>query len=246
MNISYQKMADDYIKWVNKHQKPKFTNFLDPIVREEIEYELKKYEKISYKEDGGYENAERKVVAIFPAEIKFDLQFPITAVAITTKGEQQLTHRDYLGAILGLGLARDKIGDIIVVESKAQIIVMEDIKDYIINNISRVGNLSVTAKEISINEIILPEEKYKDIFATVSSLRLDSIASAAFNISRSKMAELIRIGRAKVNWKIVDDVSYSINVGDMISIQGRGRARVDSIDGKTAKGRIKIHIKRFI
>ncbi|MDI6602196.1 MAG: YlmH/Sll1252 family protein [Thermoanaerobacteraceae bacterium] len=246
MEISYKKIVDDYVKWVEKHQKPKFTNFFEPTYLELIEDELKKYDTVTYKENGGYEKAERKIIGIFPTDLDYNLNFPISAISVTPPGDQNLTHRDYLGAILGLGLARNKIGDILIVDSKAQIIVMDDIKDYIINNLARVGNISVIVNQLDINEIILPEEKCKEIFTTVSSLRLDSVASSAFNISRSKIAEIIKIGRVEVNWKTVDNVSYNLKEGDIISVRGRGRAKLYSIEGKTAKNRVKIHIKRFL
>lgn len=246
MEVSYKNLVSDMVEWVLKHQKPKFTNFYEPTFIKLIEDEITKYDGISYKADGGYENAERKIIGIYPTDIGYVLKFPISAISLTPQSDQNLTHRDYLGAVLGLGLARNKIGDILISDSNAQIIVMNDIKDYIINNIIKVGNVAVSVNESNLNDILIPTKKSKDIFTTVSSLRLDCVASSAFNISRNKMAEIIKAGRVEVNWVVNENASDRMEEGDVISVRGRGRAELSEIEGKTAKGRIKIHIKRFL
>lgn len=246
MEISYKNLVSDMVKWVLKHQKPKFTNFYEPTFIKLIEEEIMKYEEISYEANGGYENAERKIIGIYPNDIEYVLKFPISVINVTPQSDHNLTHRDYLGAILGLGLARNKIGDILIADSTAQIMVMNDIKTYIINNLTKVGNVSVTVNESNFNDLILLPKKSKEIFATVSSLRLDCVASSAFNISRSKMAEIIKAGRVEVNWVINENASDRLEEGDVISVRGRGRAELLEIEGKTAKGKLKIHIKRFL
>jgi RNA-binding protein YlmH len=246
MELSHKSLVSDFADWVTRHHKPKYTDFYEPNYIDLMEADLKKYDGISCKANGGYENAERKIMVIYPEDWDYDLAFPISVLRITPRSEYVLTHRDFLGSVLGLGLKRDKIGDILINDSKAQIIVMNDIKNFIINNLTRVGNVPVTLEEIDLNDVILPEEKFKEIFTTVNSLRLDSIAGCAFKVSRSKIAEIIKVGRVKVNWKTTDNVSCRLKEGDIISVRGRGRAELYSVGGKTAKGRVRIRIKRFL
>ncbi len=246
MELSHKNLAVDMSEWVVRHQKPKFSDFYEPTYIELMQAELKKHVEVTYEENGGYGSAERKMLGIFPKDWDYDKTFPLSAISIIPQIEQSLNHRDYLGAVLGLGLKRSKIGDILITDSKTQIIVMNDVKAYIINNLTKVGNIAVVAEETDLNDIMFPEEKFKEIFTTVSSLRLDSVAGSAFNISRSKIADIIKVGRVEVNWKVTDSVSYKLKEGDMISVRGRGRAELCSIEGETAKGRVKIHIKRFL
>jgi len=158
---------------------------------------------------------------------------------------QKLTHRDFLGALMGLGLQRKMIGDILVHSDSAQIIVAAEIKDIIELKLDKVHQVPVEVKEIDESEIIKPVKHEKEILTTVASMRLDSVASSGFGDSRSKMSRDIKNGRVKVNWKQVTDPAFDIEIGDLISVSGRGRVEVSEDRGLSNKDRIKLTLKRF-
>ena len=151
-----------------------------------------------------------------------------------------------LGSLLGLGIKRQKIGDIIVKEDKCDILLHKDVESYVLMNLFKVGKEKVRVNSIDLKDVIEPEIKYKDIFSTVASLRVDSVAAAGFGISRTKASELIKSGLLQINWEYTEDPSSEVKEGDVISLRGFGRIRLEEVRGNTKKGRISIHILRFI
>jgi RNA-binding protein YlmH len=159
---------------------------------------------------------------------------------------EALTHRDYLGALMGLGIKREKIGDILVSEETCSIIVLNEIADYIFYNLDKVGNTRIKTVITDVDELVSREPKLKEISATVASLRLDCIASAGFGISRSKMVDFIKGEKVNLNWDGVSNPTKQVKAGDTISMRGMGRLVLDSVGGTTKKDRIKVVLKKYI
>ncbi|NLM13178.1 MAG: hypothetical protein GX209_05490 [Epulopiscium sp.] len=225
-----------------------FTDFIDM-------YKLGKYISMTYaisdltiKAFGGYAESERKIIGFCPdyRELQ-DEDFPITAIEVLLKSfnEETISHRDYLGSILGLGIERSKIGDILVYEQKAIFFVHKDIAPYIANNLSKIRNIKAEAKEMLLEEIILPQPKVKEIASTVSSLRADSILSAGFQLSRSKIVDLIKSEKALINGVFANPASQ-VKEGDFLTLRGFGKIKLVEIRGKTKKDRISIVIHRYV
>ncbi|MCD8037113.1 MAG: YlmH/Sll1252 family protein [Clostridiales bacterium] len=198
---------------------------------------------------GGFAEAERKRIAFFPDYFSEDeIIFPICAVKIThnAKFTSGLSHRDFLGSILGLGLERSRVGDIVVLDDAAYCFAEDDIASYIAANLEKVGRASVKTEIINPSEIVMPEKKMDIKNVTVSSLRADTVFGAVFGKSRSEAQELIRSERASVNWNVINSVSETIDEGDILSLKGSGRGKLVEVGGTTKKGRIVITVGRYV
>lgn len=228
-----------------KIQSPQFSDFMDP-------YKAHKLKELCFSQGfdvllyGGYDEAERLKVGFFPSfENEYSELFPISNIEVSYNGRysRKLTHRDFLGSVLGLGITREKIGDIIIEDERAVLFTDTDIADYIIVNLERVGHTKVNTK---ILQSYNPEQsKGQEKRLTVASLRIDAVLSGALNISRGKTADLIKGEKAFVNWRQITSVSETIKEGDMITLRGAGRVKVTEILGTTKKDRILINTEIY-
>ena len=157
-----------------------------------------------------------------------------------------LTHRDVLGSLMGLGIDRSKFGDVIVQQGGAQIMVDESVADFVIQNFTKIAMVSVSVEAIELSDIAPKEEKIKEVRTTVASLRLDAVASSGFSVSRTKLVSAINAGLLQVNWQPAKGASQEVKEGDVISMRGRGRMKVEAITGTSRKGRIGVYLKRFM
>lgn len=188
---------------------------------------------------GGYDEAERVRAKFSPADFDYETEVPIKSVKIRCRmGE--FTHRDVLGSVLGLGITRGKVGDILIADNECIVICESGIADYIVDNLERVGRLGVKV-EICEN-IEVPTIEKERISVSVASLRLDSIVSEGFSISRTKASEMIREGLCFVNWIKTESPSQSIKIGDVITLRGKGRVTLSGIGGQSRKGKTFIEL----
>lgn len=241
--LLFAKALDKYTA-AQKKQIATYSDFLDPArCAMFVQTFERMYSDILITTYGGYENAERKIVK-FEISISKPLQsehFPIAPIAITynERFSKAPTHRDYLGAVLGLGLDRGKIGDIRLAKTGAILYVSDDIVHFIAENLCQVGRVAIKAKAYQELEDINQASAIKRI--TVPSLRVDAVISSAFNLSRGKVANLIESEKVFVNWKIAKR-TYIITVGDAITVRGMGRITIDSQGGNTKKDRIVLEV----
>ena len=194
---------------------------------------------------GGYPQAERRVFAAYP-EWGSESDVPIALLKITGKYQGELSHRDYLGAVLGLGLRRETIGDILVGEDVAYMFVISEIADYVTENLKKIGSSGVLVEHCDRDNVVLPEPKYKEIVGSVASLRLDAVLALCLHQSRSAVQKLIEGERVTLNYQIADSVSCAIKENDRISVRGFGKMKVDKIGGQSKKGRQFITIKKYV
>lgn len=196
---------------------------------------------------GGYPDAERCMLVALPeyAEEGAKTEF-ISVLEICGRDIGTLNHRDFLGSLLGLGIRREKIGDILCLEDKTLVFVTADIGDYIISNLDKVGRCGVKIRKVTTDEIEVPKRKIEEIRTTVSALRLDCIVAAALKTSRSVAAEVIKSKRVSVNWLECDNVSLQVNPGDIFSVRGKGRFRLAESINFTKKGRLGVFIEKAI
>lgn len=234
----------DLIKWVLRNKKERYTDFLNMHSQKVFEKTALNFKDICYTFDGGYASAERKIAIIYPDFMEAQ-RAPICAVRITWD-LSKLSHRDILGSILGLGIKREKIGDIVVREKECDVLLHKDVEGYILINLTKIGNQKVKVYSIDINEIIEPEIKFEDVLSTVASIRLDSVVSSGFRISRSKASELIKSSMVQINWEYTAEPSHEVKEGDVISLRGYGRIKLQEVKGITKKGRISLHILRYL
>lgn len=224
------------------------SNFLDPYHVKVASDILRGLPEMSFSVSGGYEGAERTRIAIFQSyydESMVDIKLAFLQIKGNFKF-QEVTHRDYLGSLLALGIKREKIGDILVHDDGCQVIVDEDIADYVIANCQKVHKVSVEISKITLDQLIMPYQEKKEIKATVASPRLDAVLGVGFGSSRTKILPDIRGEKVRVNWRNVTDPSYHVQAGDVISCKGQGRFIIESLTGESRKGRLFVTIHRFI
>lgn len=237
----------DAAEGVQRSRKYKVTEFLDPYGYTIAETVAAHYDQVELQASGGYLGAERQKVAFVHPEFRGMPDFMLSVLKFSWDSRYyHLAHRDVLGAVLGLGIKRETIGDIIMMGDSAQIIVDTAIASFIEKNITQIGAAAVSVVPERLEEIAPREEKVKEIKTTVASLRLDVIAAAGFGVSRSKMADEIAADKVKVNWQQAKSSSQAMKQGDIISMRGRGRVEICEILGQTKKGRTSIFLKRFI
>ncbi|SHH69377.1 RNA-binding protein YlmH, contains S4-like domain [Caloranaerobacter azorensis DSM 13643] len=237
----------DKIEKVLKNHEVVYSDFLDPYQRRLSYSILNRFSDLNYFEEGGLEEAERKSIIIYPFYLnKEDIENPIGSIEITGNFRRRLSHRDYLGSILGLGIKREKIGDIYLHDDFAQIVLHRDILDFVKLHLNKVGNQNVYVEEISLDEIKQGVTEYIEKNITVSSLRVDNVISTVYNISRSKCLMYFNQNRVKVNWEPIRQPFHLADETDLISVKGEGRFLIYKNLGKTKKGRHKLIIKIYV
>ncbi|MDQ0286940.1 RNA-binding protein YlmH [Desulfofundulus luciae] len=233
---------------VLRTRQPRVTDFLDPHHAGLVLKALEKVADLAAQSDGGYPGAERVRILIYPdyldpREEEWDLAF------LSIQGsfrDQGLSHRDFLGALLALGLRREKIGDILLHNDQAQVVVTGEIAPFIQSQLARVGRIPVTVHQIAREQLCPPPRRIREIKATVPSLRLDVVAAAGFGTSRTRMAREITAQRVSINWQVCSDVSHPVKEGDVISARGRGRVQVTRVTGTTKSGRLAVILHRYV
>ena len=207
---------------------------------------------------GGYEMAERQMAAFIPEalylrygkkELAIDeICFPFCALKIAPvnfRFAEELTHRDYLGAVLNLGIERSRTGDIIPEEKGALLFVHGDIADFVCSSLTRVRHTSVSAVPISLTDVEYTP-RFEEVRGTVASVRLDSLLSLAFSQSRSRLTGLIEGAKVYVNGRLITSNGYQPEEGDIISVRGMGKFRYEYAGGRTRKNRLSVVISRYI
>lgn len=243
------KVLDKVDMCIKKHTMT-FTDFLNPTETAFVYNNvLKSIRDVNFLVFGGTEYCERNIIGFSPEYIdicKYD--FPIKALKIkrNVKFSSDLSHRDYLGSILGIGIDREKTGDIIIFDDYAICFVLEGIADYLGVNLVKIGRTAVKTDIVDINGLEMPDINIVEKRATVSSMRIDAIVGAAFNISRGKSQAFIRSEKVNVNWIPVNSVSYTVKENDMISVRGKGRFRIGYETGKTKRDRIGVIFLMYV
>lgn len=237
----------DWADQANRQSRFKTGFFLDPRGQEIAETVGNLFPNLEVAFEGGYPGAERQKVAFVHEDFFGEPDFGIDALAIRWDGRyDRLGHRDILGALLGLGIERELLGDVIMKGDTAQVLGERQIISFIKENMIQAGSAKVTVENLDREEIEPREEKVKEIRATVASLRLDAIAAAGFSTSRSKMASDIESERLKLNWQDVNSPSRAVKSGDIISCRGKGRVEVVEVGKETKKGRTVVVLRRYI
>lgn len=231
-----------------KRREPAFTDFMDRAKCARFRERLQGLRELEITLFGGTEDCERQMMGFFTEPLAAEA-FPIKIVKIRRKskkfGQADLSHRDYLGSLLGLGIDRGKVGDILVAEDTAVCFVAEEISPYITAVLEQVSRTAVVAEETEQAEDI-PQRQTEARRLTVASMRLDAVASEAFHLARGKTQTLIHAEKAQVNWNIVTSTSHLLKEGDLVSLRGFGRFRVKEIGGRTKKDRIGLEIEKYV
>lgn len=233
------------------------TAFLDERQRSLIhvlEKEENKYTDTFY--FGGYREAGRTAAVFVPkffAVTDIDSFFlenpdecPFCLIRIDKDRFTALSHRDYLGALMALGIKREMLGDLLVDDDGCFVPCVKSVKRFITEQLDSVGRASVKAKEASFSEIAKTEAKSEEFISFVSSLRLDNAVSAAFSVSRTKASEAIDKGLVFVNSVQTFKPDFRLSENCTLVLRGKGKAVIEEVLGESKKGRLRIKIKKYI
>ena len=199
---------------------------------------------------GGYEEAERRMLVYLPdyldEESLYDEDSPMVCLRAAFFEEDALSHRDFLGALMGAGIARETVGDICVGKGCCDFFVTAEIAAYIEQNFLSAGRTRLHLSKIHLRDAAIPEPEVKEIKDTVASLRLDSVISSGFRIGRSLAAQYINAGKAAIDGLPCEKADKPVSEGAKISVRGLGKIKLQTVNGKTKKDRISITIHRYI
>ena len=204
----------------------------------------------SHRFEGGYPEAERRVCVFLPDWLEpedcAEEDLGISALRVTWYEEETLTHRDLLGALMGMGIRREMVGDLLVGEGSCDCILLPEVLPYLLNNLTQAGRSRLKTARIPLEEVVVPQVHRKVIRATVSSLRLDAVAACGFGTSRAKLAGAISAGRVALNGLECTRPDHPVAEGDAISCRGMGKCRLTAAGGLSRKGRINITVERYL
>ncbi len=224
------------------------TDFMSPPELADAKVVFKRLSDVELVAWGGYPQAERQRIAIARSEIAID-SASVDMAAIEIAGNflfDTASHRDFLGAMLGTGIVREKTGDVIVLgERGAQAIVMPEMVEYLEMSLQQVRSVTVKTRRIELTDLKIREPKKKEMVTVEASMRLDAVASAGFAMSRSKMVDLIDGGDVRVNWKDITQTSYNVKSGDLIAVSGKGRLEIGEV-AVTKKERYRVQLTRYL
>lgn len=244
----------DKIKFCETKNKIQTTDFLDEMEQKLLENFLKSQKITNYFYTGGFEEAERKILVIYPEKLEniipnINLNEYINSIRIELPNEMhgEYSHKNYLGGIMKLGISREKIGDILVDDKGADILLMPEILKFLITNIPSLTRFSKSEiNQISLENLKKIEIKTQSIKITVASMRLDNIVSELAKCSRGKANELLAQERVLLNHEIVEKSSKEVKENDIVTIRGKGRFIIKNIVGNSRKGRLFIEVEKFI
>ena len=235
----------DAVDLCDKRHKPQFIGFLDE--KEQL-YTEKITSQMGFKNYmfwGGHTSSERVVFGAFPDYIEpSDNLFPIQTITVTFRTCDQLSHRDFLGALLSLGIERETLGDFLIEDGRCVFFVREEISQFILMQVKKIGRVGVTLKEGA--EFPLPMGRgFTEFSFVVASPRLDCVTAALVGYSREKSGAAIKAGLVTQNYQVAMTTSQKVDVGDKISIRGKGKFVLDRIGPMTKKGRLSIFGRKY-
>ena len=239
----------DRMEACRRRQSPECTVFLSPRERMAAEHMLRAADSGPWLAIGGYEGAERQCLLFLPDWLEPELAEAGEYLAVlrcTWFREDKLTHRDFLGALMGMGIQRAAVGDILVGEGTCDLILAPTVADFLKDSLDSAGRTKLRVEQIAVEDIAVPIQERKTLRDTVAALRLDSVAAVGFSISRSKAAQLIASGRCAVNWQETTKSDLTLRQGDIISCRGLGKCRLTEVGGLSRKGRINITMERYL
>lgn len=196
---------------------------------------------------GGVEGTERSMLFFLPEwQEEADAAEAIAALSCRFHESYTLSHRDFLGSLMAMGITREKLGDIFVDGHTATLFVAEEIAQYLLEQWSSVGRAAIRVERTELSSVVPPQRNVKEVHDTVSSLRLDAVVAAALSMSRANAAELIAAGKVQKNYREAAKGDAPVAAGDIISARGCGKFELAEIGKLTKKGRTAITIRRFV
>lgn len=238
INSSMQQYTSEHTGFLDLHQQHLVQDLLRTEPKEEILFQL----------HGGYQDAQRQMFICRPSFIPCNIEEYIVLLRVTGgKGAKKLTHRDYLGALVGTGIERREVGDILVHEEGADILVTASISPFLQQELLSVGAVSIDREILPLDRLRIPKQQVKTMNITVSSPRIDSLVAAIFGISRAASQEAVRAGRVFIDSREVTKAEQILTQNQIVVLRGKGKAKIISISEKPKKkGRIPITVEKYM
>lgn len=231
-----QRVEDTYV--------PVVTPFLNPREQFILQSLLSSDDTIHVFFDGRFHNAERKRAVLTVADSIEDEEFMIEVLSIRYPTKfATLKHSAILGSILGCGIQREQVGDIVTDGHNWQVVVSQSVSGYIRDNCRKIGSVTVTLHPVLNEALLTPTNDYKVLQTTVSSMRLDAVIATAFNISRQLSKELIEQNHVTVNWKEENKTHVTVEQFDVVSVRKHGRVILSRLNGLTKNEKYKIELQ---
>lgn len=236
---------DQVLSWkeeVERSYQRKLTDFLDPREQQIVDMLVgTENDDLQVNQFGGGHYSERKraIIAPYYEEIEhIDYQLTLLEGNYHSKFIT-LTHRDIMGSFLSLGVTRQTLGDIYLKDGRFQIITTTEISPFIKTNLTSIKNATIQLVDKPFDDLIETEKNWVEQSKTISSLRLDNVLKEIYNLSRKDAVDYIKKNNVKVNFKVVDEPSFQLRESDMLSLRGKGRSKLISLEGKTRKNRLR-------
>ncbi len=221
------------------------TGFLSPREQEMAQFLFGKEPGLCF--FGGFENAQRKILAFLPDYLEeFPEDGPIVCLRADFYQGDNLSHRDFLGALMGFGMDRACVGDIYAETGCCHFFVSADVAPHLLRDFQKAGRTALHLTQIPLSAFSPPEEKTEILSDTVPSLRLDCIVSSGFRISRSVADGYICAGKAFIDGLPCEKADKSISQGAVISVRGLGKIRLTEVGNRSKKDRIFIKIEKYL
>lgn len=199
---------------------------------------------------GGYAGAERQMLVYLPEYLGEDYlqtaDSPVVCLRAAFYEVDTPSHRDFLGALMGAGIARETLGDICVGNGSCDFFITAEIAPYVLQNFTSAGHTKLHLEQIPLSDVQVPEPETKEIRDTLASLRLDSVISAGFRIGRSAAAQYVSAGKAAIDGLPCEKPDKAVDEGTKISVRGLGKIKLKTVNGQTKKGRISVVIDRYV
>lgn len=233
----------DAIRLMERRRNPCFVGFLDERQAVLAQTVAQRFGCAFFLGWGGYKEAERTVFGVFPEEPDAEA-FPIQPITLRFRKQDTLTHRDFLGSLMALGIKREVLGDILVEEGRCVLFVLSEMASYIVSQVEKVGRVGVKCL-LGMEGKLPAGRKVEPKEGVVASSRLDCVVAFAANESRSIAVKMIQGGLVSVNHEVCTNVSYTIKEEDKLSIRGWGRGIIAQFGPPTRKGRLHILLNKY-
>lgn len=245
----------DKIEFTTKRNSVEYTDFLDMRQRQLLEKTLKDIKFTNYIAYGGYESAERTVLIVYPNKLEevflsgnfdFNTIFGVIRIILPNELKRMYSHRDYLGAIIKIGMKREKVGDILTSIDGADLIVLKEAEKYILNGLRELKRFHNSEWEIKdIKDLKIEPPKMQKLKIIIPSMRIDSIVSEVIRTSRAKATEIIKEERVFINHELITKGAKEVKPNDIITVRGKGRFKVNDILSNTKKGNLVLEVDKY-
>lgn len=239
----------DKIEQRDLRQVQTFTPFFNPEEAEDFIALLNHLKQTSFQQTGGYPSATRSIFCFPPPwqEIEdWATENHAPLLVIHGKCRESVGHSDVLGSLMGLGLTRRKFGDILLQDNQFQLIVLEEVAPILLSQWSQVGRQNLSLTQGTLQDLKIPQTQFKEITSTVATLRLDSLVATGFSLPRSKAVAQISAGAVSINHRECKKPDKQVSQGDILVCRGYGKCMVEEVSGTSKKGRIIVHLKKFM